>query len=79
MHSSPFLSIPDNYKRDIIAATGVQFCFHDLRRTFITIAESLGVPHYSLKALLNHSMGNDVTFGCAQSGLPLEQPQTPAP
>lgn len=29
--------------------------------TFITIAESLDVPHYSLKALLNHSMGNDVT------------------
>ena len=55
-HPSPFLSNPDNYKRDIIAATGVQFCFHDLRRTFITIAESLDVPHYSLKALLNHSM-----------------------
>jgi integrase len=60
---SPFLSNPDNYKRDIIAASGVQFCFHDLRRTFITIAESLDIPHYSLKALLNHSMGNDVTGG----------------
>jgi integrase len=65
-HPSPFLSNPDNYKRDIIAATGVQFCFHDLRRTFITIAESLDVPHYSLKALLNHSMGNDVTGGYIQ-------------
>jgi integrase len=65
-HPAPFLSNPDNYKRDIIAATGVQFCFHDLRRTFITIAESLDVPHYSLKALLNHSMGNDVTGGYIQ-------------
>jgi Site-specific recombinase XerD len=65
-HPAPFLSNPDNYKRDIIAASGVQFCFHDLRRTFITIAEGLDVPHYSLKALLNHSMGNDVTGGYIQ-------------
>jgi integrase len=60
-HPSPYLSNPDNYKRGIIAATGIKFCFHDLRRTFITIAESLDIPHYALKALLNHSMGNDVT------------------
>lgn len=65
-HPAPFLSNPDNYKRDIITASGVQFCFHDLRRTFITIAESLDIPHYSLKALLNHSMGNDVTGGYIQ-------------
>jgi integrase len=62
-HPSPHLSNPDNYKRDIIATSGVTFCFHDLRRTFITIAESLDIPHYALKALLNHSMGNDVTGG----------------
>lgn len=62
-HPSPYISNPDNWKRDIIQATGVQFCFHDLRRTFITIAESLDIPHYALKALLNHSMGNDVTGG----------------
>ena len=62
-HPSPHLSNPDNYKRDIIQTSGVTFCFHDLRRTFITIAESLDIPHYALKALLNHSMGNDVTGG----------------
>jgi integrase len=62
-HPSPHLSNPDNYKRDIIRTSGVKFCFHDLRRTFITIAESLDIPHYALKALLNHSMGNDVTGG----------------
>ena len=36
---------------------------HDLRRTFATIAESLDVPSYALKALLNHKSGNDVTGG----------------
>jgi integrase len=62
-HPSPHLSNADNYKRDIIKTSGVKFCLHDLRRTFITIAESLDIPHYALKALLNHSMGNDVTGG----------------
>lgn len=62
-YPSPYLSNPDNYKRDIIQASGVKWTFHDLRRTFITIAESLDIPHYALKALLNHSMGNDVTGG----------------
>jgi integrase len=60
---SPHISNMDNWKRDIIKDSGVKFCFHDLRRTFITIAESLDIPHYALKALLNHSMGNDVTGG----------------
>ncbi len=36
---------------------------HDLRRTFITIAESLDIPAYALKKLLNHKMTNDVTAG----------------
>jgi integrase len=62
-YPSPHVSNPDNWKRDIIKASGVTWTFHDLRRTFITIAESLDIPHYALKALLNHSMGNDVTGG----------------
>lgn len=65
-YPSPFLSNPDHFKRHIITASGITFCFHDLRRTFITIAESLDIPHYALKALLNHSMGNDVTGGYIQ-------------
>ena len=36
---------------------------HDLRRTFVTIAESLDVPHYALKRLLNHRLTCDVTAG----------------
>jgi len=62
-HPSPYISNPDNWKRNIIQISGVKFCFHDLRRTFIAIAESLDIPHYALKALLNHSMGSDVTGG----------------
>lgn len=42
---------------------GCYFTIHDLRRTFLTTAERLGTPHYSLKRLANHSVGNDTTFG----------------
>lgn len=45
------------------AVSGVKFCIHDLRRTFITIAESLDIPAYALKRLLNHAAGADVTAG----------------
>lgn len=43
--------------------SGVSFTLHDLRRTFITIAESLDIPAYALKQLLNHKAGSDVTAG----------------
>ncbi|NOC84534.1 integrase family protein [Ruegeria sp. HKCCD6428] len=43
--------------------SGVTFTMHDLRRTFITIAESLDIPHYALKRLLNHRLSGDVTAG----------------
>lgn len=41
----------------------VKFTVHDLRRTFITIAEGLDIPHYALKRLVNHKMTGDVTAG----------------
>lgn len=44
-------------------AADVSFCIHDLRRTFITIAESLDIPAYALKRLLNHKNAADVTTG----------------
>ena len=59
----PYISNPRHWQIAVTAETGIKFCFHDLRRTFITIAESLDIPHYALKALLNHAMGNDVTGG----------------
>ena len=43
--------------------SGISFTCHDLRRTFITIAESLDIPAYALKRLLNHKDSNDVTSG----------------
>lgn len=50
--------------RDI---SGVTFTVHDLRRTFITIAESLDIGIYTIKALVNHrSGGKDVTEGYVQ-------------
>lgn len=47
----------------VTARSGVKFTLHDLRRTFITIAESLDIPHYALKRLLNHRLSGDVTAG----------------
>ena len=47
----------------VAEATGISFTLHDLRRTFITVAESLELSGYTLKKLLNHKSGNDVTAG----------------
>ena len=43
--------------------TGVRVSPHDLRRTFITVAESCDISPIALKALVNHSTGKDVTSG----------------
>jgi len=43
--------------------TGIHVSAHDLRRTFITAAESADISPLALKALVNHSLGNDVTSG----------------
>ncbi len=45
-------------------ASGVNFTLHDLRRTFMTIAESLDISTIALKRLVNHRVDyNDVTSG----------------
>lgn len=46
---------------EIRTKTGLAFVIHDLRRTFLTMAEKLDVPHYALKKLANHIPLNDVT------------------
>ena len=43
--------------------SGVNFTMHDLRRTFITMAESLDISAYAVKRLVNHKMTSDVTAG----------------
>lgn len=52
-----------SFTRRVAERSGVAFTLHDLRRTFITIAESIGTPPYALKRLLNHRVGDDVTGG----------------
>lgn len=47
----------------VIERSGILYSLHDLRRTFITIAESLDIPPYAIKRLVNHKMSNDVTAG----------------
>jgi integrase len=47
----------------VAQATGSHVSAHDLRRTFITIAESTDISPLALKALVNHSLGTDVTSG----------------
>ena len=53
----------------VIEASGVPFTLHDLRRTFITIAERLDISAYAIKRLVNHKIGNDVTAGYIVSGV----------
>jgi integrase len=53
----------------VVARSGVAFTLHDLRRTFITIAESLEISPYAIKRLANHSTRNDVTAGYIVSDL----------
>jgi integrase len=48
--------------------SGIKVRMHDLRRTFITVAEECEMSVYALKALVNHSLGRDVTAGYIQFG-----------
>ena len=55
---------PKRWINTITAETGIPFSCHDLRRTFATIAESLDLSTYTVKAFLNHKKQlADVTGG----------------
>lgn len=58
-----YLVEPRKFMAKVSEISGVSFTLHDLRRTFITVAESLDIPAYALKRLLNHKMHQDVTAG----------------
>jgi len=51
---------PNRQVKKVIKDSGVQFLLHDLRRTFATYADSLGIQHNTIKRLMNHK-NNDVT------------------
>lgn len=54
-------------REKINAKCGVAFTFHDLRRTFASIAENLDYGQYTIKRLLNHKeQSDDVTSGYVQ-------------
>jgi integrase len=47
----------------VAVSTGIKVSAHDLRRTFITVAESTDISPIALKALVNHTLGSDITGG----------------
>lgn len=62
-----YLIEPRKQIAHVIANSGVTFVMHDLRRSFITLAESLDIPAYALKRLLNHRMSGDKGAGVKAS------------
>jgi integrase len=77
--ASPFVFPAENayghvkyHRKDVVAISrqsGVEFRLHDLRRTFATIVNhhlERSLSPYSIKRLLNHSGGADVTAGYIQ-------------
>jgi integrase len=61
--SSGHLEEPKKALHDVGRACGVKVSVHDLRRTFITVAARCRIPPAELKAIVNHSVGTDVTAG----------------
>lgn len=57
------LKDPKKAIRRVVDICGFEFSSHDLRRTFITTAESLDVSSYTIKYLINHRTNNDLTGG----------------
>lgn len=53
-------------RQKINKSCGIEFSFHDLRRTFGSIAENLDYDRYTIKKLLNHEEDRDVTSGYIQ-------------
>ena len=50
----------------VAAATGIRISAHDLRRGYLTVAESADISPIALRALANHALGGDVTSGYIQ-------------
>lgn len=64
--SAGYLAEPKFFLNQVALATGIKISAHDLRRTYITIAESCDISPLALRALVNHSLGNSVTEGYIQ-------------
>jgi integrase len=64
--ASHHIGNPESQLKTVAAACGIKVSSHDLRRTFLTVAEGCNVSPMALKAMVNHSMGNDITAGYVQ-------------
>ncbi|SEQ46295.1 tyrosine-type recombinase/integrase [Nitrosomonas ureae] len=58
-----YLIEPRRQVQKVVELSGVSFTLHDLRRTFITVAESIDISAYAFKRMVNHKLNNDVTAG----------------
>lgn len=59
----PAASESGHIREPRVEVPGVSWTPHDLRRTFITVAESLDISHFALKSLVNHSQPTGTTGG----------------
>jgi integrase len=57
---------PQSIFKRIAASTGIRVSPHDLRRVYLTVAESCDISVLALKALVNHHLGGGVTEGYVQ-------------
>ncbi len=60
--ASGHLEEPKRIWETVQRKTGYKFSFHDLRRTFASAADALGISKTTIKRLINHSI-KDVTEG----------------
>lgn len=58
---SGYLIEPKRHMARVMADSGLTFILHDLRRTFITVAEAIDTSPYTIKRLANHRVHMDVT------------------
>jgi len=61
------MDVPRKSIENVTKLTGIEFSSHDLKRTFLTIGESVNIPFSLLKALANHRTDSDVTGGYINS------------
>lgn len=55
------MTVPKKQILAISKTTGILFSSHDIRRTFATIGEAVGVPLTMIKRLMNHVTTDDIT------------------
>jgi integrase len=55
--------------RQVAEECGIKVSAHDLRRTYVTVAESCDISPLALAALVNHSVGRSVTSGYVQMAM----------